>query len=35
MKVLDIIYEEEILEGLKEYGNLTVEEFMNLRDEDI
>jgi stage IV sporulation protein FB len=35
MRVLDIIYEEEILEGLKEYGNITVEEFMNVRDEGI
>jgi stage IV sporulation protein FB len=32
MKVMDIIYEEEILEALKEYGNITIEEFVNIRD---
>jgi stage IV sporulation protein FB len=32
MKVMDIIYEEEILEALKEHGNITIEEFVCLRD---
>ncbi|MBA5849919.1 M50 family metallopeptidase [Clostridium sp. cel8] len=29
MKILDVIYEEEIIEGLKVYGNITLEEFLN------
>lgn len=32
MKVMDIIYEEEILEALKDYGNITIEEFVVIRD---
>jgi stage IV sporulation protein FB len=32
MKVMDILYEEEILEALKDYGNITIEEFVNIRD---
>jgi stage IV sporulation protein FB len=32
MKVMDIIYEEEILEALKEHGNITIEEFVIIRD---
>jgi stage IV sporulation protein FB len=35
MKVMDIIYEEELIEALKNYGNLTVEEFINIREENI
>jgi stage IV sporulation protein FB len=32
MKVLDIIYEEEILEALKVHGNITIEEFVEIRE---
>jgi stage IV sporulation protein FB len=32
MRVIDIIYEEEILAALKEYGNVTVEEFVEIRE---
>ena len=32
MKVMDIIYEEEIINALKLYGNITVEEFMKIED---
>lgn len=35
MKVIDIIYEEEIIEALKKYGNITFEEFIRLRDENV
>ncbi|MCM8710375.1 M50 family metallopeptidase [Clostridium sp. SYSU_GA19001] len=35
MKVMDIIYEEELIEGLKNYGNLTIEEFIAIREENI
>jgi stage IV sporulation protein FB len=31
MKVMDIIYEEELIEALKVHGNLSLEEFMELR----
>jgi stage IV sporulation protein FB len=34
MRVMDVIYEEEILEALKEYGNITIEEFVDIRDKD-
>lgn len=34
MKVMDIIYEEEILEALKLYGNMTIEQFIVKRDEN-
>lgn len=34
MKVMDIIYEEEILEALKLYGNMTIEQFISKRDEN-
>jgi stage IV sporulation protein FB len=33
MRVLDIIYEEEVIEALKVYGNITVEEFVDVRQE--
>lgn len=32
LKVLDIIYEGEILEGLKKYGNITLEQYIKLRE---
>ncbi|WP_123052943.1 M50 family metallopeptidase [Clostridium sp. JN-1] len=35
MKVIDIIYENDIIEGLKIYGNITVEEFLNKLDKNI
>lgn len=35
MKFMDIIYEEELLEALKHYGNITVEEFIEIREENI
>jgi stage IV sporulation protein FB len=28
MKVMDIVYEEEIVDALKIYGNITLEEFL-------
>lgn len=31
MDILDTIYEEEILEGIKEYGNITLEEYIEIR----
>lgn len=34
MKVVDILYEEEIVQGLKSYGNLTLEEFIDVKDEE-
>lgn len=33
MAVMDVLYEEEVVQGLKEYGNITIEEFVNLREE--
>lgn len=33
MKVVDIVTEYEILEGLKLYGNISIEEFLKIRDE--
>lgn len=33
MKVMDILYEEEIISALKLYGNITIEEFMKIEDE--
>lgn len=35
MKFMDIIYEEELIEGLKIHGNITIEEFINIREENI
>jgi stage IV sporulation protein FB len=35
MKVMDIIYEDEVIEGLKVYGNINVEEFIRYREENI
>ncbi|NLZ48526.1 MAG: metalloprotease [Clostridiales bacterium] len=34
MRVMDVIYEEEIVQGLKTYGNITIEEFIKYRDEN-
>lgn len=34
MKVMDVIYEEEIVQGLKTYGNITIAEFIKYRDEN-
>lgn len=31
MHIIDIIYEMQVIEGLKEYGNITIEEYINLR----
>jgi stage IV sporulation protein FB len=35
MKVIDIIYEEELLEALKVHGNISFDEFIDLREENI
>lgn len=35
MKVMDIIYEEELVEALKLYGNVTVEEYIEIREVNI
>lgn len=35
MKILDFVYEEEIIEALKVYGNITLEKFLKLRDDHI
>lgn len=35
MKILDFVYEEEIIEALKVYGNITLEKFLKLRDDRI
>ena len=35
MKVMDIIYEDEVIEGLKVYGNINVEEFIKYREENM
>ncbi|MDP4087647.1 MAG: M50 family metallopeptidase [Bacillota bacterium] len=32
MRVMDVIYEDEVIQGLKEYGNITIEEFVNIRE---
>ncbi|MBC2580630.1 M50 family metallopeptidase [Clostridium sp. DJ247] len=32
LKVMDIVYEEEILIALKQYGNITIEEFMKIEN---
>lgn len=34
MKVMDIIYEEEIISTLKTYGNITIEEFMKIENNE-
>lgn len=34
MKVMDIIYEEEIVEALKVYGNITLQELMEIEDKN-
>ena len=33
LRVMDIIYEEEVIEALKLHGNITIEEFMRKEDE--
>lgn len=33
MAVMDVLYEEDIVQGLKEFGNITIEEFVNHREE--
>jgi len=35
MRVIDLIYEDEVIEGLKVYGNISVEEFIKYREENI
>ncbi len=35
MKVMDVIYEDELLEALKVHGNLNLEEFIKVREEKI
>lgn len=35
MKVIDIVYEEEIIDTLKKHGNITFEEFIRMRDENV
>lgn len=35
MKIVDIVYEEEIIEALKVYGNITLEEFLKASDNHI
>lgn len=32
LRVMDLVYEEEILIALKQYGNITIEEFMKIED---
>lgn len=32
MRVMDILYEEEVVQALKEYGNITIEEFVDIRE---
>ncbi|UZW12676.1 M50 family metallopeptidase [Clostridium pasteurianum] len=34
LRVIDIIYEEEILEALKSYGNITLEELVDIREKN-
>ena len=34
MNVVDVIYEEEIIEALKSYGNMTIEEFIKISETD-
>ncbi|WP_315116924.1 M50 family metallopeptidase [uncultured Clostridium sp.] len=34
MKVMDLIFEQEIIEGLKIYGNITLEELMDIQDKN-
>lgn len=34
LRVVDIIYEEEVLEALKSYGNITLEEFVQIREKN-
>ena len=34
MKVIDILTEYEVLEGLKLYGNISIDEFLKIRDEE-
>ena len=35
MRVIDLIYEDELIEGLKVYGNISVEEFIKHREENM
>ncbi|MCM0648953.1 M50 family metallopeptidase [Clostridium swellfunianum] len=35
MKVMDIIYEEELIDALKVHGNINLEDFMDIREENI
>lgn len=35
LKVMDTIYEDELIEGLKLYGNMTLEEYVNIREVNI
>jgi len=35
MRVMDIIYEDELVEALKEHGNITVEEFIAIRENNM
>jgi Zn-dependent proteases len=35
MRVVDIIYEEEILDALKEHGNIDIEEFVKIRENSV
>lgn len=35
LKVMDLIYEDELIEGLKVYGNMTLEEYINIREVNI
>lgn len=35
MKVMDLIYEDEIIEALKYHGNMTIEDFVRIREENI
>lgn len=33
MGVIDTLYEDEVVQGLKEYGNITIEEFVDIRED--
>lgn len=33
MRLIDLVYEDELIEGIKKYGNVTLNEFSHLRDE--
>lgn len=34
LEVIDIIYEQELVDGLKKYGNISIEEFIDIKEND-